>query len=142
MKKLLLISILLGSIILAGCGQKQWLSQDELFSKKQECAKYKNNIENIIQNKCEEHKIPNIENMNCYLDEIYFNSKSNSCEYSRYWNYNSFTNWKITENDASERRYYVYDYLSSKEIFSYVCDKSDSECNKMAKDTIKEIKWE
>jgi hypothetical protein len=77
-KKIIVISLLLGSIVLTGCSEKNELSKNELFQKKQECVKYREDIENIIQDKCKYHKIPNIENMNCFLDEIYFNSKNNS----------------------------------------------------------------
>lgn len=142
MKKLLIVSLLLCGIVLGWCSLQKWLSQEELFEKKQECAKYKNNIEDIIQQKCEEYSSPNIEHMNCYLEEIYFNPKSNSCEYSWYWNYYQFTDWNIRDDSSSERRYYVYDYLSSKEIYSNVCGKSDYQCNTLAKKIIKEIKWE
>lgn len=114
------------------------LSANELFEKKKECARYKSDIENRIQKKCEEHKIENVEHMNCFLDEIYYNIQRNSCEYSRYWNYTTFKGWKI---NISKWRYYVQDYLSSKEIYSGICDKSDNECNTTIKSKIKELKW-
>lgn len=111
MKKLLLISILLGSIILTGCSQK-WLSQDELFEKKQECA----NMKNVIQ----QEQIQWIS-----VTEIFYNEQMNTCLYvlqgnwakfiiDRFWDefnwlYNAnsdyfceSTYWDITSDDWKE----------------------------------------
>jgi len=117
------------------------MTDDQIFQKKQECAGYKDEIQNEIEKKCESYQISNIQRMNCYLEEIYFNKKANSCEYSWYWNYYTLNNW-IIDTNSSERRYYVNDYLSSKEVYSNVCWKTDAECNKMTKAILKEIKGE
>lgn len=84
MKKLLLFSILLGSMILTGCGQQKWLSQDELFSKKQECISYKDKIS--IQ-------AVDILDSGFEVGEIFYSPIKNSCLYitkdKNEWIYNS-----------------------------------------------------
>lgn len=49
MKKLLIITLLLCAIVLGWCSLQKWLSQDELFEKKQECAKYIPQVEKEFQ---------------------------------------------------------------------------------------------
>jgi len=141
MKKTIILFLVFCSLILLWCWTSK-LSQNEIFEKKEKCAKYSDEINNRMNEKCQSYKddITKTEWMNCYLDEIYYNIETNSCEYSRYWNYSSFKNeWK--EVEASQWWYYVEDFLSSKEIIMEVCDKSDQECINKVKEKIKERKW-
>jgi len=101
MKKLLLISVLLGSIILAGCNQK-WLSESELFTKKQECAKLKNDIETDIEK---------ARNGDARLDKIFFSPKQNSCLYT-------MTRSFMTDDSVNMEFYTLVDALSNEAIFS------------------------
>ena len=89
MKKLLIVSLLLCGIVLGWCSLQKWLSQDELFEKKQECLSYQTNIlENI--------------NRGDILMQIFYSPKINSCLY--------ITKNVISINDTT---YYIYDYFEN-----------------------------
>jgi hypothetical protein len=54
MKKLLSISFLLSLILLYGCSTNNKLTADQLFEKKQECAKYKESLQKEIDQRSKE----------------------------------------------------------------------------------------
>lgn len=142
MKKLLLISVLLGSIILAGCNQK-WLSESELFEKKQECNKLITNAE-----KWEEKFFFESENGDkqySTINSIFYSPVLNTCLYewsnsTRYYN----EKW-IHEHDLI---LYITDSLTYKTIFSirfwplWYPHSEYSEHSILFKEKIKELKWE
>lgn len=131
MKKIILPLLLL-SVILAGCGNKNWLTQDELFQKKQECNSYYNSIINDWNGDINELS----------LKEIFYSPVKNTCMY-------------IFQNDYS---YYIYDILNQKEVFNIqspftTCwwvnavfseeyDKCEKPITNKFNQKIKELKWE
>ena len=128
MKKLLIISILLGSVILSGCGKQQWLSQEELFEKKQECAKHKEDIEKDIA-------VRNFGNQIEILEEIFYSPTENTCMYKTWWKLSTtLTDWEVV-NRERER---VYDFFT-KETVIWTDNRLNDEYfyNKF-----KELKWE
>ncbi len=72
MKKILIISILLGSIILSGCNSQRWLSQNELFENRQKCLNYTNEIQKEILSWNNEISSYNIE-------QIFFSPEKQQC---------------------------------------------------------------
>jgi hypothetical protein len=84
MKKILLISVLLGSLILVGCAKQQELSQENLFEKKQECAKYMNDLtkRNEQYNYSDSDKNGSISNSS-QIEEIFYSPVVNSCVFTR-----------------------------------------------------------
>lgn len=100
MKKLLLISLVLSGILLKGCSQQKWLSQDELFEKKQECISYKDKMNiQVIQ----------LIDSDFEVNEIFYSPIKNSCLYTakvKYW---------IKINDFTDNSLYtaVIDYFNN-----------------------------
>ena len=125
MKKVLLITSIVFELILAGCGQQGWLSKDELFEKKQECAKYKNDIEKSI----EEENSKNLESHK-YLNEIFYSPKNNSCLYI------------YTTDNGQYINHFLVNYLTNQWIIWYNETVSSSDKIKEFDDTVKELKWE
>jgi hypothetical protein len=115
MKKLLLLVLLSSSLILVGCSQK-WLSQSELFEKKQECSKYANYEEQ-------------------WTYEIFYSEKANSCIYTiqetvKWWIYDALTQSILYESESPLKCSYM---------------ESEEKCNKIERDfeqKVKELKWE
>jgi len=134
MKKLLLISVLLCWFIFAGCSQQRWLSQDELFSKKQECAKYKNSIQDEINE--EKKRLEKLEvSYDGSIEEIFYNSKENSCfavlnEQTLYKNWNQIINSTIK------------DLLTNKTVAHYQDWQEDATNAVYYFKKLKELKWE
>lgn len=125
--------LLITSLLLSACSI--W-NKDNLFEKKQECAKYKVQVEADIEKKCNNYN----ETSNCYLSEIYYNNQNNSCEYSWYVNYSTFSEkW---EAKVSKWIYFVEDILTWKEIFSDSCDKENLDCSENLHKELSRIKWE
>ena len=78
MKKFLLIFALIWVLVLTWCSMQKWLSKDELFEKKKECASYKEWLQNEI------NKLQNeVEKANGYyletIVEIFYSPTKNSC---------------------------------------------------------------
>lgn len=128
MKKLLLVSILLGSVILAGCGQQQWASQDVSFDMKIKCANMKNEIQS--------------EQIDWLLvDEVFYSKKYNTCLYVLRWNSRKFIIDRLNEKDA------LYQTNDDRwcEIL-YPTDQSDKQkcldAGKKFEEKLKELKWE
>lgn len=119
MKRLLLISVLLGSIILAGCSQN-WLSQDELFQKKQECAKYINIAE-------ERMKYLESTNVSINIDDIFYSSQLNTCIL---WLKAIYVNL-----DIYQESYDIYDLLIKKPLETAITKENYDK-------KTKELKWE
>lgn len=117
------------SLLLSACSFN-WDNKEELFQKKQECLKYRNEVIKIFEGQSSWK----------FLDEIFYNPELNTCLYS------FKTNTEIG----------VYDYLANKTLFSTsdlstcleiyknndenlkICDKAYN--NVLEK--IKELKWE
>lgn len=78
MKRFLLVSVLVWALILTWCSQQKWLSQNELFEKKQKCASYKDEIQKEISKQLWVNS----------LNEIFYSPTRNSCMY-RYSNVNA-----------------------------------------------------
>ncbi len=118
MKKILIIFILLGSLIFAGCGQQQWLSQDELFEKKQECANMKDNMWTETMDRMTAEDIGEIYKVE--IDEVFYSSKANSCLYtlSIYKYVDMVIDNKYIDYIPLSR--FVYDHFSKKELLSTV----------------------
>ncbi len=131
MKKILIVSVLLGSIILAGCSQKQ-LSQDELFQKKQECGSYKEAIKSEIKSGIEKENWKTLEQLwvSIYVKEVFYSSERNSCLYI----YNNQNNWYSN--------YYLVDHLTKEYIMWYGETISSSEYISEFNKKVKELKWE
>lgn len=134
MKKFLWISLLLGLIFLGGCATTNKLSQDTLFQKKQECAKYKDSIQNEIDKEAER-----LENLKVYYDasigEIFYSIKENSCfviinEEIMYLNWNEIVNSVIK------------DLLTNKIIAQYNNTQENTSNVNYYFEKLKELKWE
>jgi len=125
MKKFLLIGWIVFGLILAGCGQQGWLSKDELFEKKQECANYKSNIEKSI----EEENSKNL-NAHKYLEEIFYSTKKNSCLYT------------YTTSAGENISHFLVDYLTNEVVIWYNEKTSSIDRFKEFDNTVKEFKWE
>lgn len=127
-KKIIVISLLLGSLILTGCSQKNELSKDELFEKKQECVKHKEDIEKDIA-------VRNFWNQVEFLEEIFYSPTENTCMYrARGKLSTTLKDWEII-NKERER---VYDFFT-KETIIWTDNRFNDEYfyNKL-----KELKWE
>lgn len=75
LKKLFLISLLFGSLILTGCSTQKGLSQDELFEKKQECASYENKMK-------EQLETFSFNYTSCFVvNQLFYSPVRNSCLY-------------------------------------------------------------
>lgn len=79
MKRAVITVVLLTSVLLAGCTeQKKWLSQDELFKKKQECITYKTSLQEEIDKKTQMLWKADILYTET-IDEIFYSIAENSC---------------------------------------------------------------
>lgn len=109
MKKILVLCMLL---LLSSCS---WNSDNEIFKKKQECLKYKDNIEKEIKEDL------------WVLSELFYSPSKNTCVYI----YN--------QNIAWESHQFIINYLTKETIF--YCDwkiRTIDTCN----EKVKELKWE
>jgi hypothetical protein len=113
MKRFILVPILLGSIILSGCWQQQWLSEDELFEKKQECASYENKMK-------EQLKTFSFNYTSCFVvNQLFYSPIKNSCLYI-----SSIKWWCLTPEydiEWEEKILVLVDYFT-KEILSSTID--------------------
>lgn len=142
MKKFLLIAILLGSVILAGCGQQQWLSQDESFEKKQECSKYRNDLEKRNEQFNYSGSDQNwlYENSST-IDQIFYSQIYNSCLFTRLANLHYNTEeWKLKVDSW----FIIEDALTHEQIWNSLPVNGESyEINRNKfEETIQELKWE
>lgn len=135
------IPILLStSLLLSACSIDWNNKKDNLFEKKQECAKYRDemlkdaisvNEESLAKASMAWHEY------NLEIEEIFYSKKYNSCLYqlSTYK-----LNW-IKIPDISEKQLLsksIYDYFSKKEIINTLDNHSEEEFDKK----LKELKWE
>ena len=79
MKKFLSISLLLSVLFLYGCSSSNKLSADQLFEKKQECAKLENDMRAQLESP--ERYWWRLEDTTIYLSEIFYSPSRNSCLY-------------------------------------------------------------
>lgn len=88
--------------VLSGCIMQRWLSQNELFAKKQECANYKENVLKVIKELSDE----SLQESFYELDQLFYSPTKNTCIYSYRWvsRQNNFTQKNILD-------YFVVDYL-------------------------------
>lgn len=89
--KNIMLWIFICSIVLSGCSQNSWLSQDELFEKKKECLSYMDKILNTSNKHINESSVK----------ETFYSPIKNTCMY-------------VFQNDFE---YYIYDILLQKQIF-------------------------
>lgn len=124
MKKFLLVSALAWVLVLTWCSQQKWLSQDELFEKKQECSNLRENMEKESNEKDET------------VIEIFYSQSENSCIYI----VNSKTYHSIKDFFAKE-------YILTSPLYPPKTDDIEINKNWLNGDmefykTIKELKWE
>lgn len=152
MKKLVFLSLLF-VLVLAGCtqeqsisddnsfSQEQWSSKDYLFLKKQECARYRSEVENNEQKQIDEQWSTDIW-QSFYLEEIFYSPIKNSCVYA--------VTKTLTYQDDNKawhlnQRYLIKDVLTNELIWTsmIIMDSKWSEVKEMEfKEKIKELKWE
>jgi len=113
MKKFLSISLLLSILFLYGCSTSNKLSADQLFEKKQECAKYKESLQGEIDKMGSSYSET--------INEIFYSVPKNSCFALTY---------RVRENHDS----YVITDLLTNEITTY--------SEEMYYKKVKELKWE
>lgn len=109
MKKILILCVLL---LLSSCS---WNSDNEIFKMKQECLKYKDNIQKEIKEDW------------WNLSELFYSPIINTCIYS------------YQQNINLEKNIFIIDYLTKETIF--YCDwkiRTMNSCN----EKIQELKWE
>ena len=143
LKKLFIIFLLFGSLIFTGCSTQKWLSQDELFEKKQECASYWDIIGDFLDS-----KYPEIDwiYVKYEISDVFFSKELNTC---LYW-FKAFdrlcginNGCKYSTDYDTYVDFWIYDVLSRKEIFYKKTDSwawvknSEKEFN----NKIKEFKW-
>lgn len=127
MKKFISIIILsLIIILLSGCDKKE---NDDFFTKKQECFKYR---EQVLE-KLDKQEINSLQHneqlkflyredleISYYLDEIFYSKAKNSCLVA----YNIYESWKELNYDAREKEFeysnhfYIEDILTSENYYS------------------------
>ena len=108
MKKILLIFLLVCGISLAGCSKERQLSQDELFEKKQECLKYKD------QSEKKSYELSHIGATDTKFLTIFYSPIKNSCLYA--WHArNSDKNFSDTSNWSFEY-YQINDVFTNEKI--------------------------
>lgn len=146
MKKFLLISVFLGSMIFVGCSQQKWLSQDKLFEKKQECAKYKNEM----QKQLSDFSLNGIENV-LEVKEIFYSPIKNSCLFTVNIKQESLDTNESQENQENIKNISktIIDYFGNNIEFSISKDffnvdkngfnKQKSDCSKQFLSGINEI---
>lgn len=78
MKKFLLVSVLAWVLVLTWCSQQKWLSQDELFEKKKECANHKDEMQKQLLGFS---TLGGIEKV-LEVDEIFYSPVKNTCLYT------------------------------------------------------------
>lgn len=121
-KKIIVISLLAVGIILTGCSQKNELSKNAIFEKKQECLTYKYILENEINS-----------DINISIDkieEIFYSEKNNTC----YWSISSLN----VKNNI--KTYWILDLLSNKYIESTEWNERIMLYENTYKQKIKELK--
>lgn len=145
MKKLLLISILLGSIILTGCSQKNevknqpTMTANEIFEKKQECAKHKSEIQKEIEEANQLYKKWKYFTHEEKLSEILYSPKKNSCLY---------TVDVIEEQEWKTCVFFkIYDFFWKGLEETYLEQDLEGNCNYQESEekfnqALKELKWE
>ena len=119
-KKIMVISLLVGSIVLAGCVQQKWLSQDELFEKKKECANYQNEMKQSMKNYISKSTLwqdidEDIKNkkIRLYLRDVFYSKKTNSCLYA----FNKAEDKMQDIESYIEITYYIVDYLNNNLLY-------------------------
>lgn len=129
MKKFLLVSALVWVLVLTWCDMQKWLSQDELFEKKKECASMKDKIQ-------EEQSVW------VSVSEVFYSKKLNSCLYVIRGNGVKF----IIDRFGDEFKW-LYTADSELHCYSVFKDIEDSK-QKCLKDSekfeerLKKLKWE
>lgn len=125
MKKSILL-IFLAAIVLAGCANG--LSKSELFEKKQECLQYTDEIKEEASNK---YPLLQIED-DLYVNEIFYNSKYNSCLY-----HSEAIMW-------DEHTHEIRDFLSKEVIMGCVSNVIDGDwtCYDWTTKKLTELMWE
>ena len=132
MKKLFIISLILWWLFLTWCSQQKWLSQNELFEKKKDCAMLQDKMwEQLNSN---ERYWDSVEWTTLYLSEVFYSPIKNSCLYKSEFIYNKMYVLEIN------------DYFTKNVLHTYYCDSTNtteySECSNILKEKIQEFKWE
>lgn len=142
MKKLLIITLLLCAIVLGWCSLQKWLSQDEIFEKKQECAKYRNELEKRNEQfnySWNDQNWP-YENSSI-IDQIFYSPTQNSCLFTRLADFHySSDKWGIKVDSW----FIIEDALTHEQIWNSLPVNGDSYITYKNKfeEKIQEFKWE